>query len=243
MYQTNTLTMRNSSRKSPNGIPYDSDPTLDVPEAVDWRSKGAVTPVKNQGHCGSCWAFSSTGAIEGQHFLATGKLVSLSEQNLVDCDKDNDGCRGGLMDAAFDYVKNNKGIDTEESYPYEMNDGQCRFNASSVGATVSGFVRIAKDNEDQLKEAVSTKGPISVAIHGMQSFQDYHKGVYYDKECNSSGLNHAVLVVGYGSEDGHDYWLVKNSWGVTFGEEGYIKMARNKENHCGIASEAIYPLM
>ena len=213
--------------------------------SVDWRDMGAVTPVKNQKQCGSCWAFSATGAIEGQHFLKTKQLVSLSEQNLIDCSGSwgNHGCNGGNMFKAFNYTRDNGGIDTEESYPYGAVNGTCRFSAKSKGATVTGYVRIPFGDESALMEAVTKVGPIAVAIDASDTtFHQYSGGVYYNPVCSTRNLDHAVLVVGYGTLlTGQDYWLVKNSWGADWGMDGYIRMARNKNNHCGIVTSAVYP--
>jgi len=232
--------------KSSEGSTFLPPSGVKIADTVDWRTKGYVTPVKNQGQCGSCWAFSTTGSLEGQHFKKTGKLVSLSEKNLMDCSSayGNHGCQGGLMDNAFRYIKANKGIDTESSYPYKAVQGTCEYKAANVGATDTGFVDIESGSEDALQKAVASVGPVSVAIDASHfSFQFYHSGVYDSKLCSSTQLDHGVLVVGYGVYQGKDYWLVKNSWGPSWGLEGYIRMSRNKNNQCGIASKASYPLV
>jgi len=215
-----------------------------VPTTVDWRTKGVVTGVKNQEQCGSCWAFSAVASLEGQHALKNKKLVSLSEQNLVDCStaEGNYGCEGGLMDQAFQYVIDNKGIDTEASYAYEAIDEKCKFVRKSVGATLRNYTDIPSGSEADLKEAVATVGPISVAIDASQtSFQLYASGVYDEPNCSTQQLDHGVTAVGYGTQSGKDYWLVKNSWGSDWGEKGYILMSRNNMNQCGIATASSYP--
>jgi len=221
-------------------------PTEPTAVNIDWRTKGAVTPIKDQGQCGSCWSFSATGSTEGASFLKTGKLVSLSEQNLMDCSGSygNQGCNGGLMNSAFQYIIANKGIDTEASYPYQTKQGTCRFTTANIGATLSSFKNVAARSESSLQTAVNA-APVSVAIDASHnSFQLYKSGVYYESACSASNLDHGVLAIGYGTDDasGKDYWIVKNSWGTSWGMAGYINMARNQNNNCGIATQASWPL-
>jgi len=217
-----------------------------LPDQVDWRDAGAVTAVKDQGKCGSCWAFASTGALEGMHKRSKGKLVSLSEQQLVDCSRDwgNQGCNGGEPEAAYSYVTEVGGIDTERSYLYEGEDDVCRFQAQRVGAKEHGHISVRTGDELALKEAVATQGPCSLAIDASHSsFHLYSHGIYREPQCDPGLLDHAVLAVGYGTVKGEgDYWLVKNSWGEGWGEGGYVRIAREEDNMCGVASQAAFPL-
>ncbi|XP_007460293.1 PREDICTED: cathepsin S isoform X2 [Lipotes vexillifer] len=198
----------------------------------------------DMGSCGACWAFSAVGALEAQVKLKTGKLVSLSAQNLVDCSTEkygNKGCNGGFMTEAFQYIIDNNGIDSEASYPYKAMDEKCQYDAKNRAATCSRYIELPFGSEDALKEAVANKGPVSVAVDARHpSFFLYRSGVYYDPLCTQA-VNHGVLVTGYGNLNGREYWLVKNSWGLNFGDQGYIRMARNSGNHCGIANYPSYP--
>ena len=225
-----------------------------VSDEVDWRTSGAVTPVKNQGQCGSCWSFSATGALEGAVHKATGLLTSFSEQQLVDCSKTvaygNMGCNGGLMDNAFYYVMDS-GLCSESDYSYTAKEGTCV--ASSCKSAVPSFSSlkcfdVPANNQAALKEAVSIS-PVSIAIEADKSvFQSYSSGVITGTRCGTS-LDHGVLIVGYGEETvsgkSVKYWLVKNSWDSTWGDGGYVKIERsdstNDEGTCGIAMSASFP--
>jgi len=226
------------------GIPQKHSHIAAPPAHWDWRVHGAVTPIKNQGQCGSCWSFSTTGSMEGCHFLTTKKLVSLSEQNLVDCStaQGNEGCDGGLMDQAFEYIIANDGIDTESSYPYTAEDGTCSYSASNCGSELKAYTDVTTGSEAALLTAC-VAAPVSVAIDASQpSFQSYSSGVYYEPACSSTQLDHGVLSIGWGVDSSKNaYWIVKNSWGTDWGMSGFILMSRNRNNNCGIATMASFP--
>jgi C1A family cysteine protease len=209
---------------------------------VDWRQKGAVTPVKNQGQCGSCWAFSTTGSVEGAWVVAGNPLVSLSEQQLVDCagSAGNQGCNGGLMDNAFNWIIQNGGICSESDYPYSGEDGSCQTSCKPA-ATISSFVDVTSGDENALLQALLVSGPVSIAIEADQSvFQMYQGGIITSPACGTN-LDHGVLIVGSGTEGTQDYWLVKNSWGASWGENGYVRLAYGT-NECGLSTVPSFPV-
>jgi len=214
-------------------LPKAKIPTGPVPDNWDWRDHGAVTPVKNQGSCGSCWAFSTTGNVEGQWAIKKHKLLSLSEQELVDCDKVDEGCNGGLPSQAYDAIMGLGGLETEEDYKYMGYDEKCHFNKSDVRVKVTGAVNITK-NETEMAAWLYYNGPISIGINAF-GMQFYWGGIAHPWKifCNPKSLDHGVLIVGYGEENNEPYWIVKNSWGPGWGREGYYYVYRG-DGTCGL---------
>jgi len=220
-----------------------------LPASVDWRQKGYVNAVKDQGQDGTCYTFATTAALEGQYMKKTGQLISLSEQQIADCSQayGNMAGNGGAPQYAFDYVKDH-GIAYENDYPYIAKDEQCK-KVSVSPVKVSGYTEIAQNDEASLTNAVASVGPIPVAIDAsLHSFQFYSSGVYSDSKCSSTRLDHAVTVVGYGTDKppnwlwkDKNYFIIRNSWGASWGEKGYMRMMRNGKNFCGVARQACFP--
>ena len=236
---------------------YCSVTSSQPPSNFSWvrHSPKVVTPVKNQQQCGSCWAFSTTGSVESANAIKTKKLVSLSEQELVDCSgpEGNMGCGGGFMTQAFQYIMDNKGLCSEKAYPYTASDGQCQSGNCTNVVSITGYGNITAGDEDEMKIRL-LKQPISIAMQAdLPSFQNYKKGIYHDIQCNGE-IDHGVLLVGYGHNQqfNKDYWIVKNSWGNTWGNKGYFAISRNVKKignttfpngMCSVASNPSYPIV
>jgi len=224
-------------------------PSGDAPAQCDWRQQGYVNDIQDQGQCGCCYAFSSVAAIEGQAFAATGQLPKLSEQWAMDCSKENgnNGCGGGTMDNVFKTVQQLGGIALEQDDSYTAkfeSDKKDKKKPLYTAAQVTGFVDIPQGDENALITACGTIGPISIGIDAsQQTFQLYKSGVYNDPNATAAGIDHAVVLVGYDSADGQDYYIVRNSWNTTWGQDGYVWMARNQNNAAGISSMASYPVI
>ncbi|EAY93078.1 hypothetical protein OsI_14879 [Oryza sativa Indica Group] len=233
-----------STVRVPTTFRYENVSIDTLPATVDWRTKGAVTPIKDQGQCGCCWAFSAVAAMEGIVKLSTGKLISLSEQELVDCDVhgEDQGCEGGLMDDAFKFIIKNGGLTTESKYPYTAADGKCNGGSNSA-ATIKGYEEVPANNEAALMKAVANQ-PVSVAVDGGDMTFQFYSGGVMTGSCGTD-LDHGIVAIGYGKDgDGTQYWLLKNSWGTTWGENGFLRMEKDisdKRGMCGLAMEPSYP--
>jgi cathepsin H len=242
--QNCSATSTSSSLDSPSKI---TNYRLAAPQSIDWRDAGAVSPVKDQGNCGSCWTFSTTGCLESHHYIKTGTMTLFSEQQLVDCayNFNNFGCNGGLPSQAFEYIRYNGGIESEDSYPYLATDGTCSFDSSKVAGTVSNVFNITFQDENQIVNSVGLIGPVSIAYEVLDSFMLYSSGVYSSAQCSTSptDVNHAVLAVGYNTDAvAGDYWIVKNSWSTDWGIDGYFYIERGV-NMCGLADCASFPIV
>jgi C1A family cysteine protease len=221
-------------------------PHKPMASSLDWRTQGAVTPVKDQGQCGSCWAFSTTGSVEGAWKLKGNTLVSVSEQELVDCsaNQGNEGCNGGLMDYAFEYIIANKGICSEASYAYKAVQGTCQSSKKTNVAHISSYTDVTASSLSAMMEAIQV-GPVSVAVEADQAcFQFYTSGTIGPNDGCGTQLDHGVLAVGYGTDSDGDYWIVKNSWSASWGMNGYLQIARaDGDGVCGINLAASYPVV
>ncbi|KAJ1396447.1 Peptidase C1A, papain C-terminal [Sesbania bispinosa] len=229
------------SSKTNNNFAYQNVSLSDIESSLDWRKKGAVNEIKDQGRCGSCWAFSAVAAVEGITQIKSGKLISLSEQQLVDC-ASNDGCGGQFVDKAFEYIAQSQGLASEADYQYMGTDGTCNDGMINPAAQIRSYEDVPKQSEEQLLKAVA-KQPVSVTIDASGREFQYYNGGVFSGECGTE-LNHAVTLIGYGEDSNGKYWLIRNSWGKDWGEGGYMKMQRDigsPEGLCGITLQASYP--
>jgi cathepsin L len=227
------------------GVTHDVD--MPVPPSFDWRVKGAVTRVKNQLTCGACYAMAAIGAIESQNFIVKGKLKSLSEQEIVDCGQSflTLGCMGGVDYKVFDYIKANQGISTDRDYPFKGKAGECQKIGKKASINLEGYgIVSSRENLEIVKRALISKGPLMISLDfNHESFMRYSRGVYYDDDCSNVNMEHSALLVGYGSDKGEDFWIVKNSFGESWGEKGFIRMAMSRGGNCGVSSYPIFPII
>ncbi|OHT02180.1 Digestive cysteine proteinase 2 [Tritrichomonas foetus] len=222
--------------------PSDKQNKINAPDSFDWREKGVINSIRNQGNCRSCWAFSTISSCESSYAIKSGQLLSFSEQNLVDCCSECYGCNGGWPDKAVDHICFVQGgqLNSQKDYPYTGIEGTCKYDSSKAIGEITGYQGIWPGSEEALQEKLVSLGVVSVCIHsGTSEFMSYSGGIFDLPTCSQTFLDHAVNVVGYGTENSVDYWIVRNTWGVEWGEEGYVRMSRNKDNQCGIASAAI----
>ena len=228
-----------------NFVFFSHNQIVNAPDEIDWTKKGVVTPIKNQGTCGTCWAFSATAAVESAYAIKTGRLISVSEQMLNDCSGSygNDGCQGGLMDNAFKFIKDH-GICSESDYPYIAKDAECKMDKCTAEVMITGYRDVPPNQQVSLKAAVARQ-PVSVAIEASSSdFLFYKSGVFDSDSCGTT-VDDGVTIVGYGSLDGKEYWKVRQKWGTEWGMDGYILIARDSNfgpGMCGIAKEPSYPI-
>lgn len=218
-----------------------------VPDTFDWRERGIITRVRDQGLCGSCYAFSALNAIESQLILNKNQSYELSTQELIDCGMTHGTlhCLGGVTEGVFSYINFNEGISEEKNYPYEGVQGVCKNPIKKVNFSIKGYWKLENEDEETVKKALFLYGPIIALFDCLHElFIKYSSGIYYDDEClDSKEFSHAVLIVGYGSEKGIDYWIVKNSWGEMWGERGFFRIARNKNYHCQIGKFGQIPIL
>lgn len=235
--------------KIPHDIPFEpvafeADKNATFPASFDWRSKISLSPVRDQLHCGSCYAFSALATIEAQMMIKFGRNYELSVQEIVDCagEFNTFGCEGGVKFRVFDYVAKT-GVALEKDYEYEASPGACRAEKfKKIQIPLKGYGEVESFDEEELKKALVTVGPISVSLDiNHETFMRYSQGIFFEPNCTSD-TNHAAVLVGYGSENSEDFWIIKNSFGVTWGESGYMRLARNRNDHCGVTSESFYPV-
>ncbi|XP_049877385.1 uncharacterized protein LOC126374633 isoform X2 [Pectinophora gossypiella] len=224
------------SSSEPDNLVNISGPVTikDLPDSFDWRDQNAVTPVKNQGSCGACYAFAVIGSLESSYARKYQRISQFSEQQIVDCCNCGDCVKGGNPTVALNYLQNNGGVEGEDDYPYQTQQNTCQFDASKVKATVSQVVPYNLESEEALRQALYTNGPIAIAIN-VKPIEQYRGGIVKGSQCPALPLNHAVLLVGYGTENGVPFWIIKNSWGM-WGEQGYLRITRN-ENTCGLLNK------